>query len=70
VSGEWSRLEEIAFFTAGQLRCLAAELAAPLDRQHQDCVAERCVFLAADLALAASAALETRYPNRLGARTR
>ena len=70
MSGEWSRLEEIAFFTAGRLRSLAAELAAPIDQHHQDAVAEQAVFLAADLALAASAALEARHPYRSGERTR
>jgi hypothetical protein len=62
VSGEWSRLAETMAFTAGQLRRFADELAEPQGDAHEEHVAEQTVFLAADLAMAASAALEARYP--------
>lgn len=64
MSGEWTRLHEQVSFAAGQLRRFAAELAAPIDDRHQDQVAEQTVFLAADLAMAASNALNTRYPQK------
>lgn len=62
MSGEWTRLREQVDFAAGQLRRFAAELTAPIDDGHQDQVAEQTVFLAADLACAASNALNARYP--------
>jgi len=62
MSGEWSRLAETMAFTAGQLRRFADELAAAIDDTHEEHLAEQTVFLAADLAMAASAALEARYP--------
>ena len=62
MSGEWTRLREEVSFAAGQLRRFAAELTASIDDGHQDQVAEQTVFLAADLAIAASNALNTRYP--------
>jgi hypothetical protein len=63
VSGEWTRLQENASFAAKQLARFARELATAIDEAHQDSVAEQTVFLAADIALAASAALESRYPS-------
>lgn len=64
MSGEWTRLREQVDFAAGQLRRFAAELATPIDEGHQDQVAEQTVFLAADIAIAASNALNTRYPQK------
>jgi len=64
VSGEWTRLGEEVSFAAGQLRRFAAELTAPIDEGHQDQVAEQTVFLAADIAIARSTALNTRYPRK------
>ena len=62
MSGEWTRLREQVDFAAGQLRRLSAELAAPIDHGHRDSIAEQTVFLAADIAMAASNALNARYP--------
>lgn len=62
MSGEWARLQESVSFAARQLARFARELATSIDEAHQDGVAEQTVFLAADIALAASAALESRYP--------
>lgn len=64
MSCAWTRLREQVDFAAGQLRRFAAELTAPIDDGHQDQVAEQTVFLAADLAMAASNALESRYPRK------
>lgn len=63
MSGEWTRLHEQVHFAAGQLRRFAAELAAPIDDGHRDQVAEQTVFLAAGIAMAASNALNSRYPR-------
>lgn len=68
MSGQWPHLAETMAFTAGQLRRFADELAAPQGDTHEEHLAEQTVFLAADLALAASAALEARYPVQGGAK--
>lgn len=62
MSPEWTRLAEILEFTARQLAAFAKQLAGAVDDHDQDHIAEQSVFLAADLATAASGALEARYP--------
>ena len=62
MSPEWTRLADLLEFTAGQLTVFAKQLAGPADEHDQDHIAERSVFLAADLAMAASGALQARYP--------
>ena len=64
MTGEWTRLREEVSCAAGQLRRLAAELAAPIDDAHQDSIAEQTVFVAADIAMAASNALNARYRQK------
>jgi len=62
MSPEWTRLLEALKLTAGQLAWFAEQLAGPVDERDEEWIAERSVFLAADLAMAASGALESRYP--------
>ena len=63
MSPQWTRLADILEFTAGQLALFAKQLAGPAGEHDQDHIAEQSVFLAADLAMAADAALQARYPT-------
>lgn len=63
MSPEWTRLAEALEFTAGQLAVFAGQLTDTADETGQEHIAERSVFLAADLAMAASGALEARRPT-------
>jgi hypothetical protein len=63
MSPEWTRLADIVEFTAEQLVMFAKQLAGPAGGHDREHIAEQSVFLAADLALAADAALQSRHPT-------
>ena len=63
MSPEWTRLADALDLTAGQSAVFAKQLAGPVDEHDMEWIAERSVFLAADLAMAASSALESLYPT-------